>query len=75
MAILRIKIVEILLPTILVSTKQMAMLFPADLKAIEAANMKVMMVSKVALNLSENKLISMRIKRKYKEIFCNFLMY
>ena len=42
----------------------MAMLFPADLKAIDAANLKVMMTSKVALNLSENKLISMGIKRK-----------
>ena len=45
----------------------MAMLFPADLKAIEAANMKLMMTSKVALNLSGRRLFAMEIKRKYKE--------
>ena len=43
MAVLRIKILVILLPSILVNTRQMAMLFPADLRAIEAANMKLMM--------------------------------
>ena len=43
MAISRIKILVILLLSILVNIKQMAMLFPADLKAIEAANMMLMM--------------------------------
>ena len=67
MAILRIKILVILLPSILVNTKQMAMLFPADLKATEAANMKLMMTSKVALNLPEKMLFAVEIKRKYKD--------
>ena len=67
MAILRIKILVILLPSILVNTKQMAMLLLADLRAIEAANMKLMMTSKVALNLSGKRLFAMEIKRKYKD--------
>ena len=68
MAILRIRILLILLPSILVNTKQMAMLFPADLRAaIEAANMKLMMTLKVALNLSGKRLFAMENKRKYKD--------
>ena len=67
MAISRIKILVILLLSILVNTKQMAMLFPVDLKAIEAADMMLMMTSKVALNLSGKRLFAMDIKRKYKD--------
>ena len=43
------------------------MQFPADVKAIEALNMKLMMTSKVALNPSEKRLFAMEIKRKYKD--------